>query len=193
MLILHSKDGKTSPDDLPPCGYITIHKTEDKRYNAGMKKRIKRVYVDSVAVGGKFNRRLAEQTKPFWDAVERGEIRVIVSDVLEQEATKAPQRVRDFLGSLSESQVERVASTDESDALAERYIAEGVVGESSLDDCKHIALATIARADALVSWNFGHIVNIDRIRGYNGVNMKLGYPQIDILTPSMVIYDETEN
>jgi len=87
-------------------------------YNAGMEKRIKRVYVDSVAVGGKFNTRLAEQTKPFWDAVERGEIRVIVSDVLAEEAKKAPQRVRDFLGSLQEAQVERVESTDESDALA---------------------------------------------------------------------------
>ena len=68
-----------------------------------MEKRIKRIYVDSVAVGGKFNTRLAEQTKPFWDAVERGDIRVIVSDVLAKEAVKAPQRVRDFLDSLPES------------------------------------------------------------------------------------------
>jgi len=158
-----------------------------------MEKRIKRIYVDSVALGGKFNKRLADQTKPFWDAVERGEIRVIVSDVLEYELEKAPKRARDFYDSLLKSHAERVESTDESDALAERYIAEGVVGESSLDDCKHIALATITRADAIVSWNFGHIVNIDRIRGYNGVNRKLGYPQIEILTPSMVIYDETEN
>jgi len=48
-------------------------------YNAGMEKRIKRVYVDSVAVGGKFNKRLAEQTKPFWDAVERRRIGVCFS------------------------------------------------------------------------------------------------------------------
>ncbi|MCL2709984.1 MAG: hypothetical protein FWE95_03800 [Planctomycetaceae bacterium] len=167
--------------------------SEDKMYNTGMENRKKRVYVDSVAVGGKFIKRLADQTKPFWGAVERGEIRVIVSDVLEREAIKAPQRVRDFLGSLPESQVERVVSTPESNALAERYIAEGVVGESSLDDCRHIALATLAHADVLVSWNFGHIVNIDRIRGYNSVNMKLGYPQIEIRTPYEVIYVETEN
>jgi len=159
-------------------------------YNTGMEKRIKRIYVDSVAVGGKFNTRLAEQTKPFWDAVERGDIRVIVSDVLAKEAVKAPQRVRDFLDSLPESHVERVVSTPESNALAARYIAEGVVGESSLDDCRHIALATIHRADVLVSWNFGHIVNIDRIHGYNGVDMKLGYPTIEIRTPYEVIHDE---
>jgi len=156
-----------------------------------MRERIKRVYVDSSAVGGKFNKRLAEQTKPFWNAVERGEIRIIVSDVLEQEVKKAPQRVRDFLGSFSESQIERIVSTDESDTLAERYIAEGVVGESSLDDCRHIAMATLTHADVLVSWNFQHIVNVDRIRGYNSINMKMGYTQIDIRTPYEVIHDET--
>ena len=57
---------------------------------------------------------------------------------------------------------------------------------TSLDDCKHIALATIAHADALVSWNFTHIVNLDLIKGYNGVNMMLGYSQLEIRTPEEV-------
>jgi len=151
--------------------------------------KIKRVYVDSSAVGGKFNTRLAKQTKPFWNAVERGEIIVIVSDVLVDELKNAPERARDFYRSLLESQIERVVSTVESDMLAKRYIAEGVVGESSLDDCRHIALATLANADVLVSWNFKHIVNVDRIRGYNGINMKMGYSQIDIRTPYEVTHD----
>jgi hypothetical protein len=45
-------------------------------------------------------------------------------------------------------------------------------------------------ADVLVSWNMKHLANLDRKRGYNSVNMKLGYPQIEILTPNMVIYEE---
>lgn len=154
---------------------------------------IKRVYVDSSAVGGAFNQRLAEQTAPFWAAVERGEITVILSDVLEREAQKAPQRVRDFLETLPKSQVERVASTEEAKKLAARYIAENVVGSSSFDDCLHIALATLARADVLVSWNFKHIVNATRILGYNGVNMLMGYPQINIRTPLEVIYADTQD
>ena len=152
--------------------------------------KIKRIYVDSSAVGGKFNKRLSEQTKPFWDAVERGEIIVIVSDVLVDELKNAPERARDYYRSLPEFVIERVFSTDESDTLAERYISEGVVGESSLADCKHIALATLSNADVLVSWNFKHIVNVDRIRGYNSVNEKLWYPRIEIRTPSEVIYVE---
>jgi len=156
-----------------------------------MNERIKRVYVDSSAVGGKFNKRLAEQTKPFWDAVESGKITIIVSDVLVDELGNAPERAKEFYRSLPESLIERVVSTEESDSLARQYIAEGVVGESSLDDCRHIALATLAHADVLVSWNFKHIVNVDRIRGYNGINMKMGYSQIDIRTPYEVIHDET--
>ena len=156
-----------------------------------MERKVKRVYVDSSVIGGKFNARLAEQTKPFWDSVERGEIVVLASDVLDRELQKAPQRAQELMLGLLKSQVERVVSTNESDMLAEQYIAEGVVGKSSLDDCRHIALATLAHADVLVSWNFKHIVNVDRIRGYNGINMKMGYHQIDIRTPYEVIYDET--
>jgi len=150
----------------------------------------KRVYVDGCAVGGALNQKFAEQTRPFWNAVQRGEIIVIVSDVLDRELQKAPARVRELIHGLPESQIERVISTKESNRLASQYIIENVVGKSSLDDCRHIALATINRADVLVSWNFKHIVNIDRIHGYNGVNMKLGYPQINIRTPYEVIYDE---
>jgi len=155
-----------------------------------MTKKILRIYVDSSAVGGAFNPRTANDTKPFWDAVQNGEIVVIMSDVLNSEAENAPQCVRDFLDSLPTSQVERVVSTEESNALADQYIAEKVVGPTSLDDCRHIALATLANADVLVSWNFKHIVNVKRIRGYNSVNMKLGYAQIDIRTPYEVTHEE---
>ena len=92
-----------------------------------------------------------------------------------------PEWCGNSLRQYPKSQIEQVVSTEESNRLAERYIVEGVVEESSLDDCRHIAIATIANADALVSWNFGHIVY--RRAGYNDVNEKLGYPGIAILTP----------
>jgi len=152
---------------------------------------IKRVYVDTSVVGGMFDVEFEQLTKPFWNAVQSGEIVVIISDLLESEVKKAPNNVRDFFDLLPETQIQRVAATDEAKELATRYIAEHVVGKTSFDDCVHIALGTIHRADYLVSWNFKHIVNVNRIRGYNSVNMKLGYPQIDIRTPYEVINDET--
>ena len=38
-----------------------------------------------------------------------------------------------------------------------------------------MALAIIHKVDVQASWNFKHIVNLDRIKGYNGVNIKMGY------------------
>ncbi len=67
------------------------------------------------------------------------------------------------------------------------YIRDKVVGKTSRADCLHIALATIHNVDILVSWNFKHIVNINRIRGYNAVNLKLGYKTLEIRTPKEIM------
>ena len=86
---------------------------------------------------------------------------------------------------------ERIELSDETMSLAERYIADKVVGRTNLEDCRHIALATINKVDVVASWNFKHIVNLDRIKGYNSVNLKLGYPIIEIRTPQeLVLYGD---
>ena len=149
-----------------------------------------RVYVDTSVVGGMFDPEFERRTKPFWNAVADGRIRIIVSDILEEELAKAPEHVQAFFHRLPKTQIDRVTAAEESDALAEQYIMAGVVGQTSFDDCRHIALATLTRADVLVSLNFKHIVNIRRIQGYNGVNMLHGYPTIEIRTPDEVINDE---
>ena len=74
-------------------------------------------------------------------------------------------------------------TTAETVDLAMEYISEKVVGQTSYADCLHIAIATINRADFLVSWNFRHIVNVERIRGYNSINIKNGYKQLEIRSP----------
>ena len=116
-----------------------------------------------------------------------GKIRVIVSDLLSEELKNSPPPVHEFFRAILGLDIEYVQMTQEAENLAEKYISEKVVGESSLDDAKHIALASIVRADVLVSWNFKHIVNVRRIRGYNSVNLRLGYSMIDIRTPSEVM------
>ena len=58
---------------------------------------------------------------------------------------------------------------------------------------RHIALATINKADVLASWNFKHIVNLERIRGYNSINFREGYPMIEIRTPKEIFNYENDN
>ncbi|MCK5367280.1 MAG: hypothetical protein KAQ62_01980, partial [Cyclobacteriaceae bacterium] len=79
---------------------------------------------------------------------------------------------------------------DEAKQLAETYIAEKVVGKISTADCQHIAIATINKADVLASWNFKHIVNLERIRGYNSINFREGYQMIEIRTPNEIFSNE---
>jgi predicted nucleic acid-binding protein len=146
-----------------------------------MSEKIKRVYVDSTVVYGAPDKKYKEASRRFWDAVRNGKIVILTSDVLDEELKRATQYIRDFLSRLSESCYEHVVSTPESNALAKLYVDVDVVGESSFDDCRHIALATIENVDAIVAWNFEHIVR--RQAGYNEVNAELGYPRIEILTP----------
>ncbi len=108
---------------------------------------------------------------------------MLYSTVTQEELENAPEKVKDFVKSLKAEFTEFLETTDEVVDLATAYIAEKVIGQTSYADCLHIALATINRADFLVSWNFKHIVNIERISGYNSINIKNGYKQLEIRSP----------
>lgn len=82
-----------------------------------------------------------------------------------------------------------VAVSDGALSLAEQYVQEGALTEKFISDAQHIAVATIERVDSLVSWNFKHMVNFFRIRQYNAINLKNGYPLIDIRSPREVLYE----
>lgn len=106
-------------------------------------------------------------------------------------AENAPREVIAFLETIPNNLKNKVELTELALKLADTYIEEKVVGKTSREDCFHIALATINKSDILVSWNFKHIVNVFKIRGYNAVNVKFGYSQIDIRSPKDILnYEE---
>ncbi|MFA5330146.1 MAG: hypothetical protein WC384_20295 [Prolixibacteraceae bacterium] len=109
------------------------------------------------------------------------------------ELENAPQTVKDYFKNLPKEVLEKVEVTEEGYNLAEKYLAEKVVGRTSFDDCLHIATATLNKVDYLISWNFKHIVNIFRIRGYNSINIREGYQQLDIRSPKDIIDYGNEN
>ena len=95
----------------------------------------------------------------------------------------APQNVINLVNNIKAKYTEFLDTTTSAVDLATRYIAEKVVGQTSFADCLHIALATINKADYLLSWNFKHIVNVKRIRNYNAINLKNGYQLLEIRSP----------
>ena len=154
-----------------------------------------RFYFDTSVFGGVYDIEFDEPTIQLFEKVKLGEIICVYSDLTTGELDNAPQTVRDYFAVLPNQHLEFVRITDESLLLAQQYIANKVVGETSLNDCIHIALATIHKVDILVSWNFKHIVNIFRIRGYNSVNLRQGYSTLEIRSPKDIIgyEDETAN
>lgn len=86
--------------------------------------------------------------------------------------------------------MERVAMTDETVTLRDRYIEAGILAPIRLDDAAHVALATVAEADLIVSWNFRHLVHFEKIRQYNAVNLTLGHKSIEIRSPKEVIHED---
>ena len=145
-----------------------------------------RIYIDTSVVGGYFDDEFSTDTIPFFDRVRNGEIIVVLSDILEAELLRAPEFVKELLTTIPKEQIENIRLSPEATELADKYIEAKVVGKTSRADCQHIAIATLCKADVLVSWNFKHIVNLDRIRGYNGINYQLGYNMIEIRTPKEI-------
>lgn len=146
-----------------------------------------RIYIDTSVVGGFFDEEFKDATQRLFERLEKDEVRFIISDLLELELILAPRHVSDLLLKYPANRFERIELTQEIMDLADKYISEKVVGRTSLEDCRHIALATINRVDVLASWNFKHIVNLERIKGYNSVNLRLGYPTIEIRTPQELV------
>ena len=151
-----------------------------------------RVYADTSVFGGIADTEFAIITNRFFDEVRRGKHILIVSEVTVRELQGAPEDIRRFLIEFPAEAIETLPFTPEMDELQNAYLDAKIVGRRSIDDAAHVAAATVARADIIVSWNFRHIVKWDRIRGFNAVNLLLGYPIMTILSPREVIADEEE-
>ncbi len=53
-----------------------------------------------------------------------------------------------------------------------------------------LQLQQFTKIDVLASWNFKHIVNLDRIRKYNAVNLKNGYTVLEIRNPREILMEK---
>ena len=148
---------------------------------------VRRIYVDTSVFGGYFDPEFEVPTRRLFEMFIRGEARLVLSDLTMRELGRAPKRVRVLLQDVPPQYLEDTGTLREAEALADLYLAEGVIRASMHVDALHIATAVVARVDVLVSWNFRDIVNAAKIRGYNTINLRLGYPVLDIRTPREVL------
>lgn len=146
-----------------------------------------RVYADTSVFGGCFDDEFAEFSKAFFEEVRTGRFVLVLSDVTLRELLGAPEQVRAVLVGLPPDGVEMVHDQPEIRALRDAYLAAGVLGPGSREDAEHVAAASVADVDMIVSWNFRHIVHFDKIMGYHGVNLIHGYRPVSVYSPREVI------
>jgi hypothetical protein len=142
-----------------------------------------RIYVDTSVFGGCFDPEFELWSNRLMNFFQIGKYRAVVSDISVFELKFAPGHISKLLKEIPKTNLEIVKLSGEATILSEHYLKERIVTKRSLADTQHIAIATISRVDLLVSWNFKHIVNFDKIRLYNAVNLKYGYKILEIRNP----------
>ena len=132
-----------------------------------------------------------EVTIQFWDILKLGLYDIVISEVLLTEISRSEMpSSQELEDRLSELVVEIVSVNEDIFTLAQKYLDEGIIPQKYQDDALHIALATYYEADALISWNFKHMVKLKTIRGVNGINKMLGYKELEILTPQSWLQED---
>ncbi len=151
-----------------------------------------RIYVDSSVLGGCRDAEFEDDSLRLIEWARRQELTLLISEITLRELESAPSSVKDILTSLPAASLDFLPLTTEILALRDAYLQAGVVGPQWLNDAAHVAAATIARADAIVSWNLKHIVRLEKIKAYNEVNESRGYRSLTFITPREVRLHESD-
>jgi predicted nucleic acid-binding protein len=160
-------------------------------------KRLK-LYLDSSIISHLYAPDVPEKmadTVALWELIKKGRFEVYISPAVTVELARCVQPKLSFmLSKLDEIEYTTLMETDEIGQLANQYVQAGVLSTKNFVDCQHIAYACVYNCDIIVSWNFGHMVNYKTINGVKAVNALMGYKEMPIYSPTMLISGlEVEN
>ncbi len=149
------------------------------------------LYLDTSVIGGYFDDEFKDATRELWRQMEAGKYRFVTSTITADELAEAPVRVRDLWADTFTPEM-ILDVTEDMEQLAVAYMTQAILTPKYTDDARHVAACTVARSDYLVSWNFKHLVNADRKKGFNAVNLLQGYSSISIINPLELIYGDAD-
>ena len=148
---------------------------------------IARVYIDTSVIGGCIDQEFKEWSIKLFDEFKNGKKIIVISDITLDELELAPKKVQVILKQIPDKYLKIVESNNETEELARQYIIRKAVSQKFYLDALHIAIATYYNVTVLSSWNFKHIVNLDRIIKYNSVNIEMGYKILEIRSPRDIL------
>ncbi|MDR3171966.1 MAG: PIN domain nuclease [Treponema sp.] len=134
------------------------------------------------------------ETRLLWDRIKAGVYDVVISDIDIRELNDCDDKKRktlyDYLEQITYTTVETGSKAIE---IAGRFVDLGILKQKSLSDCRHIANAIVSGCDAIVSWNFKHIVNPKTQQGVKAVTALEGYNDLLIYTPTFLIGEDDDD
>lgn len=154
-----------------------------------------RFYLDTSVLGALCDPGPEERiaaTRRLLDGLRRGTCDGYVSVLVLEEVSRAPVSVRQTIeAELVKTPLLVLEESKASLALARAYVDSAAIPQQYEDDARHVAVATINDVQVIVSWNFRHMVNLERKRRLNSVNVREGFPLIDLISPWEVGYEES--
>ena len=151
-----------------------------------------RIYTDTSVIGGCEDDEFRVHSRRLMAAFGKGKAQLVLSELVLRELDAAPEAVREVVAAVPAAHVKIIRLSSEAEALARQYLSAGILTFNMFADAQHIAMATVARVDVLVSWNFRHVVNLVRIQQFHRVNALQGYPTIEIRSPREVVLDDSD-
>jgi len=145
-----------------------------------------RIYVDTSVIGGCYDPEFQEWSRGLLTDFQAGVFSLLLSELTDAEVQNAPEEVKNIYLDFRECADEIIELSSEAIEVADAYLKHNILSQNFRDDAWHIAMATIAGVDLLVSWNFKHIVRFEKIQKFNAVNIEMGYKPILIYSPREV-------
>ncbi|MEW6066808.1 MAG: type II toxin-antitoxin system VapC family toxin [Nitrospirota bacterium] len=145
-----------------------------------------RIYVDTSVIGGCCDLEFQEWSRGLLSDFQKGIFILFLSELIDAEIQDAPEEVKNIYSDFRNCAVQILELTPEVIELANAYLNHKILTHNFQNDARHIAIATIAGADLLVSWNFKHVVHFEKIQKFNAVNIEMGYKPILIYSPREV-------
>lgn len=146
-----------------------------------------RIYIDTSVIGGLFDEEFEKYSNKLFDSFKNNKYIPVISTIVLKELENAPKKIKDVITKINNYELLEI--TKEVENLALKYLSEGIITDNYFNDALHIAISTINKIDVLVSWNFKHIVNLNKIHKINAVNLMENYSVLEIRSPMEVFYD----
>ena len=152
-----------------------------------------RLYLETTVFNYYFDteREYHADTVRLFEAIALGEYQAFTSEYVTFELQNAPEpKQSDMMGLIEKYKIAVIEATDEANLLADLYIKSSIFPPKYRLDGAHIAIASIAGLDCVLSFNFQHINKLKTKRMTENVNLSEGYKGITICTPMEVLENE---